>query len=278
MTTPHDLEDQVRNRFERTMSDTTAPVDAFRTGAVARGRRLRRRRRTLITVSAITAIAVTGLGIQQASGGSTARESTDYAGNGLPDVKQAATPSVSWWDLPASEMVARLEPLLSTGVRIVDPLIREPGATEENFGFLISGITSPTSGGTGGFNMIFYSPEQPDEAVRDDGNDPGDSMTIMAEGPRYEQQVDCTWLLSQNKTGATCDQLTGPGGERAILMEDAYDGIELIEFRMLRTDGSMMYVSTSNSSQDKWNEPTSYALALTPAQVRAIGESDVWYD
>lgn len=284
MNTPHDLEDAVRDRFEHAMSDTTAPVDTLRTNAMARGRRLRRRRQSFAAAGAVAAIAATGFGVQYAAGGTDAREANDFTSDSSAPAKKKPTtaPTVAtdgWWTMSASEMVERLKPLLPSGARVVDPLIREPGASEENTGFLTSGLSTPSSGGDGGFNMIFYDGDQRSKSVIHDPDKPGEPQTMyMASSPSFEQQVDCTWLLSQNNGSATCDQLTGPHGERAVFVKDADNAVDFVEFRMLRKDGSMIYVSASNSDQEKWNEPTSEAIPLTPAQVRAIGESDVWYD
>lgn len=283
MTTPHDLEDAVRDRFERAMSDTTAPVDTLRNGAMTRGRRLRRRRQSLVAVGAVAAIAVTGFGVQYAAGGTQAEEANDYTQSSTPSTPSTPTdntPSPSggvpslgpdeipsanpdpgpkgWWSMPASTMVDELRKLLPEGMRLTDPIIKnEDRAPSEPLremeGYLIATLR-PETGGPGKANLMLYRPDPARGRLScsvESVNDPGD-----------------------------CRLLKSPGGTVVGRVLDSTAGqVRALTIDLSTADGGVVMVSVANSLDEKWPEGASASADKVPlslAQLRRIAESPVW--
>lgn len=279
MTNPNDLEDAVRDRFERAMSDATAPVHILQSGAIAQGRRIRRRSRAVLAVGSVAAVAVTAIGIQYAAGGTEAKDANDFTQPGTPTATPPdPTPSPSsglpslgpeevpagepdsgpegWWSMPASTMATELRNLLPQGTRLTDPvtknLDRAPGEElRELEGYLIATLR-PEAGGPGKVNVKLYAPETGRLSCSPDSvSDPADCRQLKAEdGTVIGRVLDST-----------------KGEVRSLTLD------------LATADGGVVMVSVANSLDEKWPEgatPSADKVPLTLAQLRSIARNPAW--
>lgn len=284
MNPPHDLEDAVRDRFERAMSDTTAPVDTLRAAAMTNGRRLRRRRQSLLVVSAVVAIAITGLGIQQASGGSEAKEANEFANPDPSDETSPATPDVvpeGWWSMPATTMADELRELLPDGMRLTNPITtnddRAPGESlEEMTGYVIATLRLE-SGGPGKVNMVFYPPDDnqppPPPSTDSEGN-----VDVFLDEQTQEQRLSCD--PDAVTRPENCEQLKAADGTViGRVLDSTVSGVRSLGIDLATDDGGVVMVNVANTLDDKWPDgasPSADEIPLTLAQLRRIAENPVW--
>lgn len=305
MTTPHDLEDAARDRFERAMSDTTAPADTLRTNAMAQGRGLRRRRRSLVAVGAVAAIAVTGFGVQYAAGGTQAEEANDFTQGGKPSTAtraegtpspSAGTPSLGplevpsgnpssepdgWWSMPASTMVTELRKLLPEGMQLTDPItMNEDRAPEEELHELEGYLTAtlrPASGGPGKVNMVFYRPDDgvpaPPPSTDAEGN-----VDMFLDEPTQQHRLSCG--PDAVTRPEDCEQLKAADGTViGRVLDSTKGGVRSLSIDLATDDGGVVMVNVANTLDSKWPDgatPSAEKVPLTLAQLRSIADNPVW--
>lgn len=306
MTTPHDLEDAVRDRFERAMSDTTAPVDTLRAGAMTSGRRLRRRRQSLVAAGAVAAIAMTGFGVQYAAGGSEAREANDYSQGQAPktapkpeskteprtggepspgpsEIPSGSTsqPPEGWWSMPASTMATELRKLLPEGMRLTGPETtnadRAPGEPLHELEGYLTATLRPATGGPGKVNMVFYAPDDgvpaPPPSTDADGN-----VDMFLDDQAQAQRLSCG--PDAVTRPEDCEQLKAADGTViARVLDSTVGGVRSLGIDIATADGGIVMVNVANTLDQKWPDgatASADAVPLTLAQLRSIAENPVW--
>jgi hypothetical protein len=270
----------LRAVIETSMVGVCVPTARLAAGAVEQGRRLRRRRRAATMAGAAALAAVVGFGIPQAVGSHTgdlsvASGNADAPG---PTVSSGDQPQ-GWWSMPASTMADHLREMLPRGTRIVALRTRseEPGDTPGEWqGFLVAHIDTPISSGPGGINLWVGSPD-----TAPPGAGPSGPVTPGADAPvagSWRSSLRCPGNLAKEPT--SCEVLRDAAGHRVgrLARTDLGD-VVLLSAVVRTTDGGIVAIDASNSTDDKWglgSHTTADEPPLTLAQLRAIAADPVW--
>jgi hypothetical protein len=254
----------LRDVIDQSMTGVVGPAERIRENARNQGRLLRTRRRagTALGLAAIAGVAAFSL--PQLVGGSTAGAdgSPPYA------VQPSATQSVpaspgdaeGWWDVPAPEMLDRLETLLPADTHVVASQVmnedRAPGeAYGPMHGYLLADLISVASHGPGGLNLMLSAPG----------------------GPAATQRISCPGNLVHPDQ---CTELRDADGRhygRTSVWTS--QGVTILEVVVKVAYGGLVYLATSNSSDDKWGAGSTVTADETPlsmAELRAIVEDPTW--
>lgn len=277
--------DDLRAFMDDALTDLDVPVRRLHERSGAAGRRLRRRRHALVAVGGLAAAATAAAFVVPLAGGSgsTARDD-GFAGS--PAASPTATPTglptpaadppapfvdrPGWWDMPAAEVASRLAGQLPKDATLTSyertNTDHAPGESDAFIGYLNGTLTGRH--GPGGVNLILA--QLPDRAVLDDAGEQGADDVSFGCPPAVSspdvQVLTCT----------TRGDAAGHVVERRL--ETVHDGVTTREVR-LTTHGGSIYVSTANSTQRKWDAPTSASEPpLTLAQLARIATSTTWTD
>jgi hypothetical protein len=291
MTHLHDeLDDELENHtdlhafMDRALADLPMPSDRLQTGAVRRGRAVRRRRRAGAALGGLAlAAAVTTIVLPSISGSAGTEGSVAHESGGLPSASadgpravesgmpsaapdgtsaQTYEPPKGWWDMPGPVMRDRLRELLPDDVTISSADFgnddRAPGEKPHG-GWLLVDVVDGTGAPAGGINVLLYAPQ-------DDG------------GAFVEERTTCPG----NLTGAdSCTELRD--GDQVIGRTSRWHqgGVVVREVTLRGPDGAVLYIADSNSSDDKWGAGSSVDTAAPPlsiAQLRTVVDDPTWQD
>jgi hypothetical protein len=251
------------------VDDLDVPVDRLRRAAVTDGRRLRLRRRALGAVGSVAAATAVVLALSPGSGGratdspgvATQPSAPAYSETANPSAPSTtltvhADPGPGFWDMPAAEMLTRLEPLLPDGVTVVDAQLTltdtAPGESHQAKGWLRVTLSRAGVTGHGDLELMLWSPGQDESVARCPGNLQG--------GP-----------------GVTCTPLPDHQGRTVATTVDALRTNEAT----LRAEKGYVYVATANSMDDKWGAGSTTSTTeplLTVDEVATIATSHTWVD
>lgn len=256
-------EQHLREVIDSAMSGTRAPHD-LPAAALARGRRLRARRRGTYAVAGIAAtLALAVAAPWVAAGGDRPVRGDDLVAT-QPPAPLPQQPA-GWWDMPATDMVSAVEAILPDGVVVTDPGPLEAD-TEE--GGPAHGWIRPDlrgAGGPGSLNVILYP--APAQATQADGTDLGPGQQAGCDGELLGERARCEELL--DGSGAVI-------GRR--LTQRWRDGVVITEV-VLRRDGGTVYAASSNTLDDKWSADSPVSAPrppLTLDDLENLVRNDVW--
>ncbi|WP_224279882.1 hypothetical protein [Nocardioides lacusdianchii] len=274
---PGSDEAYVRTVIEAAMADARPPLD-LPGAALARGRRLRARRRVTVAAAAVAAgLAVGAAGPWLAAGGGAATRSSDLVATqpAAPEPGLPQTPS-GWWDMPANEMVETLTGILPDGVILTatGPLAGDTEQGGPAHGFINStlGVSAGGEVATGNVNIMMWPARTAPVALEGVG----------AEEATFEVGVQDGWLTCPGDLGpstTSCTEIRGPGGERTGRRSTTVMGdVRIVEVVVVFGDG-IVYGATANTDDDKWGAEspiTAPRPPLTMAQLEAIVRDQVW--
>ena len=189
--TPESDEDYVRDLIDAAMSGTRPPLD-LSTAALARGRRLRTRRRSAWATTAVAAsvLAARDRAVDAAAAARPQRTTADQVVATAPPAPPEHRPG--WWDMPATEMVSAVEAILPDGVVVTSPgpLIADSPAGGPATGWINPQVDA--SSGPGRLNVMLYrDPYSFTVASEDtmptpsDGSTPGADSEPGRDHPRH---------------------------------------------------------------------------------------------
>lgn len=298
--TPESDEQYVREVIDSAMSGSRPSVDVA-AGAMARGRRLRTRRRLAVASTAVAATvlaAVAGPLVVNGSDG-PARDGGDLAATQAPAPPPAT--AGGWWDMPATEMVSTVQAILPDGVVLTDS---GPLEADTPQGGPARGWINPTlqaAGGAGSLNVILYPYESATVTLTEDeetalapssGSDPGcDAPELSAaasceEVPEGEEiqvapsgpgsDISC----AEERSGHTqCTQILDAKGEVVgRRLTSRWGGTVMTEV-VLRRDGGTVYAASANTLDDKWGADSPLSAdrpPLTLDQLEDLVRNDAW--
>jgi hypothetical protein len=257
----------VRDVLHRATDDLTAHVPGLTAAAAQGGRRLRRRRRAMTAAGTFCAATLVAVPVIAALGGSNPTTSPQVATDPTPTPSTTPTPSVEptphlvdndgWAQMPAAEMAATFEGLAPASIGLTDVMLtnedRAPGEPEtKSPGYLLGDLTVDGTA-AGGLNVILYVTGQPASKYTCPGN-----------------------LIKPD----TCTEIRSDDGEVIGRRSVSTPGDVVInEVVLVRSNGGLVYVMASNSTDDKpgWGATVAGATApLTLDQLQAIAEDDAW--
>ncbi len=252
-------EPRIREALRDATVELTAPVQRLTAAASHDGRRLRTRRRVGAAGLTLCAVAAVAVPVALAMGPDPAKEA-DVATDPsvpLPDPRPVDGQG-GWWDMPASQMLQRLEDATPDGRSYADPVLTNKGENgpgepvAELRGWLGADVLA--DGATaGGINVVLYAPGQDAERYTCPGN--------------LEAPDRCTEITDDagEVVGRTSVSKTGPVSVREVVL--------------LREDGGVVYVAASNSADDKWgaaSTPASDQVPFTMAELVDVAGDATW--
>jgi hypothetical protein len=259
----------VRDVLHRATDDLTAPATSLAATATVNGRRLRRRRRVVAAAGTVCAAALVAVPVVAALGGSNPAAGPQVATDPTPSATPTATPSVEptphlvdndgWAQMPAAEMATAFEALAPDAFGLTDVHLtnddRAPGEPKtQSPGFLMADLTVDGVP-AGGVNVILYVTGQP--------------------ASKYTCPGDLT-------KPDRCTEIRRDDGEVigrrfvSTMGDVVVNGVVLV-----RSNGGLVYVASSNSVDDKPGYGSTVAGATVPLtldQLQAIAEDDAWID
>lgn len=294
--TPESDEAYVREVLDSAMTGTRPPHD-LSGAAIARGRRMRTRRRLTVvtTVAAAGAlVAVAGPWLVGGPDGADSRGSDLVATQ--PPAPERARPD-GWWDMPATDMVSAVEAILPDGVTVTDPGPLEADSPEGGpaVGAIVPRLTAPA--GPGSLNVILYPPVDPDLVVDGTGTavapegecddpelaeatscfevSPGEEAQVVQTGPATDVGCGGEW------TGhTTCAEIRDQAGTLVgRRLTNRSGGTISTEVVLRREDGGTVYASSANTLDAKWGPDSPVSAARPPLsldQLEDLVRNDVW--
>lgn len=276
--TPESDEQYVRDVIDSAMSGTRPPHD-LPSAALARGRRLRTRRRLTIASGAVTAgvlAAVAGPWLLSGTAGDGQFAGSDSVATEPPPSLSTAVPGQvppGYWQMPATEMVSTVEAILPDGITVTDPGPLEADTEEGGpaSGYIVPVVTGP--GGVGQVNVMLYPAPSVEQITP--SSDPGSAQAEVQPGGA-DGDISCPGNLAAR---AQCDELTAPDGTLVGRRSSTTFG-EVTTFEVvLRREGGTVYAAAANTLDRKWGRQ-SPASAETPpltlAQLEALVRNDAW--
>jgi hypothetical protein len=255
--------------------------------ALRGGRRLRRRRRATGAAGAI-ALATAAAVLVLPGGGPGGSTATDPASPAAPSVPRAETlraapapvagPPRGWFDMPSTELVARLESLLPDDVDVVRlfPSDRAPGEPDRG---AVSGLLDDGSG-PGTFQVLTYA-AAPADGIADgiaDAEGPG----LRDEETRCDDEAFTSGMDGDLHRPTTCRVITDPDGRpvgRVVVnAPETPEGSTLREVTVRHGQG-YVYVFSTNTAEPKMDTTTLSTAPqppLTVAELRDIATSTSW--
>lgn len=269
-------EQRVREVIDSAMAGTRPPHDLAPV-ALARGRRLRIRRRAGyaaagITASVALAVAVAVAAPWVAAGGDRPVRGGDLVATQPPSPAPVPPARKGWWDMPATDMVAAVEAILPDGVVVTEAGPLEADTPE---GGPASGWIAPQLAGTsgpGGLNLILYAGTTFLTTCLD-CHSGGRGATVSP-----TPGVGCGGEFSSDR--ARCEELVDDQGQviGRRLTERWTDAI-VINQVVLRRDGGTVYAASVNTLDDKWRVDSPLSAdrpPLTLDQLEDLVRNDVW--
>ena len=297
-------EQHVREVIDAAMSGTRPPVDLSAT-ALARGRRLRTRRRIGVAGVAVAASVLAAVAVPWAFGSDDDRaiDSSRLTASEPPAPQPQQPPG--WWDMPATEMVATVEAILPDAVVVTSPGPLEADTPEGGpaTGWINAELTGPA--GPGRLNVILsptwtrtttLTPQPgaggstPSSSTDPTGGPVGGEDGLSAEealglvrsrsgGATTDGEPDRT-SCDEVFTGHTeCEQIRDEDGAIVGRRLTNRSGAVVMTEVVLVRDGGTIYAASVNSLDDKpgAGSPTSAARPpLTLDQLEALVRNDAW--
>lgn len=258
--TPGSDEAYVREVIDSAMAHTRPPHDLSGT-ALARGRRLRARRRLGVAAAAVAAgVAVGAAGTWLGGGAGSATRVDDLVATQPPAPEPSLpTAPAGWWDMPATEMVDAVRAIAPDGVTLTDPGPLEADSPEGGpaHGSIVSHLAAAT--GPGSLNVIL-SPG-PTPGLGRVGTDVDVSCDEQLSG-----RVECTELR---------DDQGSLVGRRLV---NRWGGTVTREVT-LRRDGGTVYAASANTLDDKWGADSPLSAEVPPLTLDDLEDlvrNDVW--
>lgn len=258
--TPGSDEAYVRDVIDAAMAGTRPPHDLFG-AALARGRRLRTRRRMGVAAAAVAAgIAVGAAGPWLAGGAGSATHGDDLVATQPPaPVPSLPTVPAGWWDMPATEMVDAVRAIAPDGVTLTDPGPLEadsPGGGPAH-GSINSHLAAAT--GPGSLNVILS---------------PGAAPGLGLVGTDVDVSCD------EQRSGRTeCTELRDDQGSLVGRRLVNRSGGTVTREVTLRRDGGTVYAASANTLDDKWGADSPLSAAVPPLtldDLENLVRNDVW--
>lgn len=274
---PGSDEAYVRDVIDAAMADARPPRD-LPGAALARGRRLRTRRRMSVAAAAVAAgLAVGAAGPWLAAGDGSATRSSDLVATqpAAPEPTLPPTPR-GWWDMPATQMVESLTELLPDEV-VLTASGRPIADTEEGGpadGSINSTLGTSVGGdlATGNVNMMMWPARTTPVALEGVG----------PEEATFKVGIRAGWLTCPGNLGpgtTSCTEIRNTGGQPAGRRSITSVGdLRILEVVLVSGDG-IVYGATANTDDDTWgveSPVTAPRPPLTMAQLEAIVRDPVW--
>jgi hypothetical protein len=255
---------QLTALMTRSVEELTVPLDRLRHGAVADGRRLKRRRRVLAGLTGTGAAAALVVAL---SPGLPGADQPGFATDPTPSYSETANPPSTestaggyvdpgpgFWDMPAREMLNRLGPLLPSGVSVVHAQLTvpdpAPGQSPKARGWLRVTLARAGVAGQADLELMLWNPVHEPGAVECPGN--------LEPGP-----------------GVVCTPLADGAGRRVQITT----GAVVVRGATVHAGKGFVYVATANSTDDKWGAGSGTSTAeplLSLDEVEAIARADAW--
>ena len=257
---PESDEQYVREVIDSAMSGSRSHLD-LAAGALARGRRLRTRRRVAMASVAVaagvlvaaTAPSVLGGGHSSSTGGNLVATQPP-----APDPVLPYVPS-DWWDMPSTDMVDAVRAILPDGVTVTDPGSLEADTPEGGPG---SGWINPHLSGRSG---------------------PGSLNVILSPGPASDMGqigMDIDISCDEEFSGRTeCAQIRDDDGTAVGRRLTNHWGGTVLHEVVLRRDGGTVYAASANTLDDKWGAGSPLSAEsppLTLDDLENLARNDVW--
>jgi len=281
--------DDLRDVFDRAMTDLSVPTARLCEGATRTGRRLRWRRRALVGAGGLAAAAAVGAFLVPLVGGSgdTARDpgmATEPPADpsGRPSAASSAEPPTEpfvarpgYWDMPAQEMRDRAAGLLPEGVTISSYERKNtehaPGESDEMVGDLRATLSGPSGPGSLEVGLI----QSPDvEPIFTIPADPSALDGVDLTSTDFSCNPANFWVKP-----TVCETLTDAQGQPyGVIIELTDAGVTTRTVKLIANEG-VVRASVANSVERKWTPPTSAAEPpLTLDQLQAVATSATWTD
>ena len=302
--TDNDHGADLRERFDRAMSDLPAP-DRLTATVLTDGHRLRRRRRLLAAGGSVAAVAVvTTLAVATLGGGTPSSgpqvateppaqqnaetPSPGPIGSGLPSPGPDEWPSdpfpddpAGWWSMPASTMADELAALLPEGMELTDAETtntdRAPGEPKHELKGYVTAVLHPADDGPGKVNMKLYPPDSGEPAPPPETDADG-NVTMFAQEPTATERTTCDpdWINEPVDCTVLSDDFGNPIGR---VLDSTAGGVRALSLDLLTADGGVVMISVANTLADKWptgTTPSAEEVPLDLATLRAIAADPVW--
>lgn len=263
-----DPADDLRALMDDALADLSVPTARLQVGARDAGRRVRRRRRSLVALGTLAATTIVGLLAVPALAGDDPSEmkvARDSAPSPTPDGAPAPSyddPPAGWWDMPGRAMRNRLADLLAPTLAVADADLGDEdlaSGEKPRGGWVAIDVEDERGRPAGALNVVLYPPFD-DESFA-------------------QQRLTCPGNLDP---ATPCTEIPDADGNpigRSSRWERK--GVIVLEQTLLRPDGGIVYAAASNSSDDKWGAGSSIAAAeppVTAAQLKTIALSSRWTD
>lgn len=273
---PGSDEDFVREVLDSAMSGSHPPLGLTAT-ALARGRRLRTRRRAGIAATAVAAAVVAGLALPSALGGDGggAPDSSDLVATEPPAPEPALPPApTGYWDMQSRHMVMHLSDRLPEGRVVSDsgPLDADTPEGGLGRGFINSTLAFSSAGDIveGNVNLMMWPHRS--TALADAQGDDGDTVTLGLQ----DDHLACP---ENQQSVLTCLELTDAAGATiARRMTSLLGEVRVLEFTLVAGDG-IVYGATANTVDDKWGEDSEVTAPRPPldlAELEELVRDPVW--
>lgn len=265
--TPESDEQLVREIIDSAMAGTRPPLDVP-AAALARGRRLRARRRITIASGAVAAGVLVGVAGPWLLSGGTDAGQVAHDGAVAPETPTPApTPAptslpptpdpapAGYWDMPAADMVVALEGILPDGIVVHDPgsLVEDDPDAGPASGYIHSTLAS--SIGEGDINVMMYP-------------------ALDAAG--LDAQVSCPGNLV---SPLACTEVVDADGTHVGRRSTTRTG-DVTVFQVVLTVGDgVVYAATANTVDRKWGTTspvTAPRPLLTMDQLVGLARNEVW--
>lgn len=255
-------EQYVREVMDSAMSGTRVPLD-LPAMALARGRRLRARRRAWTAaagVAACTALAVTVSWVAVGGDGPVGDTGLVATEPPAPAPRPPRVPP-GWWDQPATDMVAAVAAILPDDVVVTDPGPLDADTPEGGpaHGWIAPRLRGPAGGGA--LNVILSPGPAPGLDLV------GTDVDVTCGGEHSSDLVRCVELHDERGTVV---------GRR---MTSRWRGGVTVNEVVLRRDGGTVQASSSNTLDDKWSEDSPVSATrppLTLDQLEDLVRNDTW--
>ncbi len=282
--------DDLREIFDRALTDLPVPSARLHDGAMRAGRRQRLRQRVLVGAGGLAAAAAVGAFLVPLAGGS---------GDTAIDDNSASSPSIDptllpdgintsvlygdptgWWDTPSDVMDQVTRPLLPIGLTVTSAAYAPPdrlsGDPTIYRGLLDLKVS--TGAGPGSLEVMLYPP-QPESVPSPVTVTDADGTThtyATADSPSFADRTTCT------QADLGCTVITDADGTAVGALQTDHEDTGLTTYEAtVRHGKGLVYVATSNTLDHKWGEESVISAAEPPMsaeEVIALALSDDWTD
>lgn len=261
--TPESDEQLFREIIDSAMSGTRPPLD-IPAAALARGRRLRARRRITIASGAVAAGVLVGVAGPWLVSGGTEAGPVAHDGAVAPQTPTSAPTPLSptpgrapagYWDMPAADMVVALEEILPDGVMVEDPgsLVEDTPEAGPASGYLHSTLAS--SIGNGDINVMMYP---------------------ALDAARLDAQVSCPGNLV---SPLSCTEVVDVNGTHIGRRSTTRTGDVTVFAVVLTIGDGVVYAAAANTVDRKWSTAspvTAPRPLLTMDQLVGLARDEAW--